>query len=94
MARRKRLVESQPTHLVKNYEMQIDGHLIEKGDVIKIAGQYGLKFKFDCLVTNTHNGVQWIDCFELDKGQVRSWRSFRPDMAKRIPKRRKSVSRD
>lgn len=94
MARKKKYTSQQQTHLVRQYEIEIDGYLISKGDIIKIQGQHGVKFRFDCLVTNTTNGVQWIDCFELYKGIVQSWRSFRPDMIKRIPKRRKRVNRD
>lgn len=75
-------------------EMVVDGHLVEKGDIIKIVGEHGIKFKFNALVTNPETGVQWVDCFELDKGVTRSWRAFYPDRVKRIPKRRKRVNRD
>lgn len=94
MGRKRRSTSLQQTHLVKHYEMEVDGHLISKDDIIKIHGEHGVKFKFNCIVTNTHNDVQWVDCFELDKGLIRSWRSFRPEQVKRIPKRRKRVNRD
>ena len=94
MARKRKLLSEQPTHLVRHYEMEVEGHTISKGDIIKIHGQHGTKFKFDCIVKNTNNGVQWIDCFELYNGIIQSWRSFRPEMVKRIPKRRKRVNRD
>jgi hypothetical protein len=69
----------------------VEGYIIHKGDNIKIKGEYGSLFKFDGLVTNTDNGVQWIDCFELYKGAPNRFRSFNLDKVKRIPKKRKKV---
>jgi hypothetical protein len=73
--------------------INIDGFDINSGDIIKIKGQYGSKFIFQSLTTNRETGVQWIDCIELDKGEPGAFRSFYPEYAKRIPKRRKGVSR-
>ena len=80
-------------HLNKVYEMQIGNFTIVKGDIIKVAGEYGTKFVFDSVVTNTRNGAIWVDCFELDRGRVRVMRAFTVDRIKRIPVRRKRVSR-
>jgi hypothetical protein len=94
MARRKiDSHEVQSTKFSRQSVIEIDGFEIEKGDLIKIRGEYGGRFKFDSLVTNTETGVQWIDCFEVFRGQVGCWRSFRVDKIKRIPKRRSSVRR-
>lgn len=71
----------------------IEGFSIQSGEIIKIKGQYGSKFIFQSLTTNRETGVQWIDCIELDKGEPGAFRSFYPEYAKRIPKRRKGVSR-
>jgi hypothetical protein len=71
--------------------INIDGFIIESGDIIKIKGQYGSKFIFQGLITNRETGVQWVDCIELDKGQPGPFRSFYPQDVKRIPKRRKGV---
>jgi hypothetical protein len=73
--------------------VDIDGFIVESGDIIKIKGQHGSKFIFQSLSTNRETGVQWIDCIELDKGEPGAFRSFYPEYAKRIPKRRKGVSR-
>lgn len=80
-------------HLEKEYEFQVGNFTILQGDIIRIAGEYGLKFQFDCIVTNTRNGAVWVDCYELDKGRVRMLRAFTIDRIKRIPVRRKRVSR-
>ena len=92
MARPRKYRRESP--FLHQYEMEIDGWTISRGDTIKIHGEYGVKFRFNALVTNPETGVQWVDCFELEKGIVRSWRAFSPDKAKRIPKRRKRVNRD
>lgn len=95
MARRKvtEATQVQETKFAREYSITIDGFEISRGDLIKIRGEYGVKFKFDSLVTNTQTGVQWIDCFETHRGQVGCWRSFRLDRLKRIPKRRSKVER-
>ena len=80
-------------HLDKQYEFEIGNFTIVQGDIIRIAGEYGLKFQFDCIVTNTRNGAVWVDCYELDRGRVRMLRAFTTDRIKRIPVRRKRVSR-
>lgn len=92
MAKRKSNPSKNP--FIYHYEMELDGFVINKGDIIKIIGEHGVKFKFNAVVTNPETGVQWIDCFELDKGLIRSWRAFSLDRAKRIPIRRKRVNRD
>jgi hypothetical protein len=93
MPRRRDTVELQPTKFAREYSIQVDGFTIERGDIIKIRGEYGVQFKFHSFVTNTQTGVQWIDCFEVFRGQVGTYRSFRLDRVKRIPKRRKSDRR-
>jgi hypothetical protein len=75
-------------HLEKVYEFEIGNFTILQGDIIRITGEYGLKFQFDCIVTNTRNGSVWVDCYELDKGRVRMLRAFTIDRIKRIPQRR------
>jgi hypothetical protein len=69
-------------------EITIGNRTIVAGDVIKIEGEHGGRFKFHSLVTNTETGVQWIDCFELHKTIVSVWRSFRSDRIKPIPIKR------
>jgi len=66
-----------------------DGKIIEKNEIFRVSGEYGLKFKFHSLVTHP-NGAQWVDCFEVFRGQAGAFRSFRSDRIKRIPKKRVS----
>lgn len=78
---------------VKEDRVIIDGFEIVKGDLIKVAGQYGLKFKFDGFVTNTATGATWIDCFEVYRNTASQFRSFRLEDVKRIPQRGKRAKR-
>lgn len=89
MPRRKQ-VAVRDTHLDRTFEIQIDGWTIERGELIKVVGEYGTKFKFDSFVTNTLTGSQWVDCFEVFRGQVGVHRSFKVDRIKRIPRKRGS----
>jgi hypothetical protein len=84
------------TKFFKNPELILeDGKAVYQGDLIKIKGEHGLKFKFHSLTTNTETGAQWVDCFEVFRGQVGAFRSFPSDRIKRIPKKRvkKNVNR-
>jgi hypothetical protein len=66
-----------------------DGRTIEKDEVIKIVGEHGTRFKFKSHVTRTDTGVEWIDCFELEKGIIAKHRSFKPDRIKALPRKRR-----
>lgn len=70
-----------------------DGFQIDQGDLIKIQGEYGVRFKFHSLTTNLDSDSKWIDCFEIFRGQVGAFRSFRPERLKRVPKRGKRAKR-
>ena len=70
------------------YQMESGNFIIEKGDLIKITGEYGTKFRFESVTTNPKNGAVWVDCFEMFRGQLGPYRSFAIDRVKRIPKRR------
>ena len=87
MPRRKK-VAPPPTKFSRVYEMEYGNFTIEKGEIIKIQDEWGMRFKFDSLVTNTETGAQWVDCFEVHKSQTGCFRSFSIDRVKRIPKRR------
>ena len=84
--RRKSVVVNTKFH--REYKYQMGNFTIERGEVIKIEGEHGTKFKFDAIVTNTENGKTWVDCFELYKGTACSMRSFTVDRIRRIPKKR------
>jgi hypothetical protein len=92
---RKKLSFIKDSVFVREEEVVIGNRTILRGEVIKIDGEHGGRFKFHSLVTNTTTGSQWIDCFELHKSVVSGWRSFRTDRIKPIPikrGRRKNVN--
>lgn len=72
----------------REYQMKYDNFIIERGDLIKIIGEYGTRFKFESITTNPKNGAVWVDCFETWRGRTGAFRSFTVDRVKRIPKRR------
>ena len=76
------------TKFERSYEMQIGNRILVSGEIIKINGEHGSKFKFVSLVTNKETGSSWIDCFELDKNIVSAWRSFKTDRIKLMPIKR------
>jgi len=82
-----------PDKFIREHKMVIDGFEIVKGDIIKIAGQRGLKFKFDSIVTNPENSSIWVDCFEMFRATASQYRSFRVEDVKRIPQRGKRAKR-
>jgi hypothetical protein len=91
---RKKATQVQETKFNHEPTAIINGNEFNAGDIIKIQGEYGMKFKFHSIVTNKETGAQWIDCFELQKGLTSSYRSFALDRVRRIPKKRgKRVNR-
>jgi hypothetical protein len=84
----KRAALVRETKFEKIGEILVNGRLIVTGDIIKIHGEHGAKFKFNNLVTNKETGAIWIDCFEMDKTLASAWRSFKPDRIKLIPIKR------
>jgi hypothetical protein len=76
------------TKFERSYEIQVGTRTVLSGEVIKINGEHGAKFKFISLVTNKETGATWIDCFELDKNIVSAWRSFKTDRIKLMPIKR------
>jgi hypothetical protein len=95
MTRKRSQTSIVETKFQRTPELPFDNHTIVKGDMIKVKGEYGMKFKFDNVVTNSETGAIWVDCFETFRGTVGAFRSFKIDRIKRIPKRRikKNVNR-
>lgn len=92
--RKKNSPQLAPTKFSRLDEVEVNGFTIVKGEIIKIQGEYGGRFKFMALVTNTETGATWIDCLQMERGQFAGWRSFYVDRIKRIPKKRgKRVNR-
>ena len=76
------------TKFERSYKLQVGSRILVPGEVIKINGEHGAKFKFLSVVTNKETGSTWIDCFELDKNIVSAWRSFKADRIKLMPIKR------
>jgi hypothetical protein len=87
MARRKR-VEIQDPFIREESFITDQGKTVVRGDIIKIKGVWGSKFKFLHHVTNPKNNVSWVDCIQLEKGVGCGWRSFYPERVKALPKKR------
>ena len=77
-----------PSKFFRFPEITVDNFVIERGEVIKVKDQWGMRFKFDSLVTNTETGSQWVDCYEVYKLRTGCLRAFPLDQIKRIPKKR------
>jgi hypothetical protein len=87
MPRRKK-VPPPATKFSRVPEMEYGNFTIEKGELIKIQDEWGMRFKFDSVVTNDETGAQWVDCFEVHKARTGCLRSFALDRVKRVPTRR------
>jgi hypothetical protein len=85
--------EAAPTKFLREPQISIDGFTISQGDLFKVKGEYGNKFKFIGLITNLETGSQWVDCFEVVRGQIGVLRSFKSDRIKRIPQKGKRAKR-
>lgn len=93
MGRRKKTIISE-TKFERTYEYPFEhiNDTLKPGDLFKVSGEYGMRFKFASVVTNKETGAQWIDCFEIHRGknglQSGCQRSFKFDRIKRIPRKR------
>lgn len=91
--RRKKQVVIQPSNFETEPYMEVNGFPINGGDIIKVKGEYGVKFKFVGITTNTETGASWVDCFEIFRGKAQQFRAFKEDRIKRIPQRGKRARR-
>lgn len=73
--------------------MEVGGFAINAGDIVKVSGEYGTKFKFVGVTTNTLTGSTWVDCFEIFRGKAQQFRAFKAERIKRIPQRGKRAKR-
>jgi hypothetical protein len=73
--------------------MELDGFAINAGDIVKVKGEYGVKFKFIGVTTNTLTGSSWVDCFEIFRGKAQQFRAFKHDRVKRVPQRGRRAKR-
>ena len=93
MGRRKKEAHIVPSNLSTVPYMEVNGFPINGGDIIKVKGEYGTKFKFVGITTNELTGSQWVDCFEIFRGKAQQFRAFKEDRIKRIPQRGKRAKR-
>tara|TARA_B110000259_G_C13867614_1_gene343486 strand:- start:177 stop:464 length:288 start_codon:yes stop_codon:yes gene_type:complete len=93
MARNIIRAEATRSHFVTEPYMEVNGFPINGGDIIKVKGEYGTKFKFVGITTNELTGSQWVDCFEIFRGKAQQFRAFKEDRIKRIPQRGKRAKR-
>ena len=92
MARTKRPVIA-PSIFVTEPEFDLNGFLISAGDIVKVSGEYGSRFKVRGITTNTETGASWIDVFEIFRGKPQQFRAFKLDRIKRIPQKGKRAKR-
>lgn len=85
--------EIKPSDFVTVPHLQLDRFEISAGDIIKVYGERGSKFKFIGVTTNSRTGSQWVDCFEIINGISSVFRSFKQDRIKRVPVRGKRAKR-
>ena len=86
MARKKVISPFSHLYFREPFYTMPDGRVIERGEIIKIKGIYATKFKFFEYVRRLDTGVDWIECFELEKGVHCGQRSFRVERVKPLPK--------
>lgn len=92
MGRRKKVIH-QDSPIVIEPTFEQDGFVIEAGDIVKVRGEYGSKFKVRGMATNTETGSSWVDVFELFRGKPQQFRAFKQDRIKRIPQKGKRAKR-
>lgn len=92
MARRKQ-AQVAPSNFETEPRMELNGFEIVAGDIVKVQGEWGTKFKFVGVTTNTLTGASWVDCFEIIGNVPSVYRSFKKEKIKRIPKRGKRAKR-
>lgn len=90
---RKKTSVIEPTNFETIPYLELDGFIINAGDIVKVRGEYGVKFKFVGVTTNTATGSTWVDCFEIFRGSAQQFRAFKQDRIKRIPQRGKRAKR-
>jgi hypothetical protein len=90
---RRKSAEVQPTNFETVPYMELDGFAINAGDIVKVKGEYGVKFKFIGVTTNTLTGSTWVDCFEIFRGKAQQFRAFKHDRIKRVPQRGRRAKR-
>lgn len=87
MGRRKKVQIDDPFVREQSFVTE-EGKTVNQGDIVKIRGVWGTKFRFHQYVTNPDINKSWVDCVQLEKGVGCGMRSFYPDRVKVVPKKR------
>jgi len=91
MGRKKKVVSPFQYLYTRTPEYTLEsGRTISQGEIIKIDGVWGTKFKFKEHVIRTDSGKEWIDCYELERGILCGTRSFYPERIKPLPKSKRN----
>jgi hypothetical protein len=90
---RKKNAPVQPSYFVTEPYMEVNGFPVNGGDIVKVRGEWGAKFKFVGITTNTLTGSSWVDCFEIIGNVPSVFRSFKQENIKRVPVKRKRAKR-
>lgn len=85
--------EVKESYFVTEPTLDLNGFIINAGDIIKVSGQKGGRFKFIGVTTNNLTGSSWVDCFEVLNGVSSVFRSFKIEQIKRIPQRKRRAKR-
>jgi hypothetical protein len=83
MARKKMANPPAPSPFVREFDITVNGRIVESGTEVTISG-HG-RMRFVCLVRNTVTGSTWVDCSDKNR-QVRS---FHVDEIKRVHYKKK-----
>jgi hypothetical protein len=87
------IAPTKPTSFITEPVMDIDGFLVREGDIIKVKGEYGIRFKFIGITTNRLTGSSWVDCFQIFRGSPQQFRAFKKDRVSRVPQKGKRAQR-
>jgi uncharacterized protein YqgV (UPF0045/DUF77 family) len=93
MAKRKYAAEASKTIFRMEPSFELNGFVINEGDIVKVIGEYGCRFKVRGFTTNIETGAQWVDTFEMIRGVPSAFRAFKLERIKRVPKRGKRAKR-
>ena len=72
-----------------NPSFTVGNREVVAGEIVKVHGEWGLKFKVIGLVTNTSTGVQWVDVYELSKVVPAQTTAFYLERIRPLPRKRK-----
>jgi hypothetical protein len=91
--KKKNFTTPKPSNFSTESTMEVDGFLVSHGDIIKVKGEYGIRFKFVGITTNKISGASWVDCLQIFRGSPQQFRAFKKDRVSRVPQKGKRAQR-